>query len=272
MRKIESSQQQGETFMLSAITRGVSQSLGNCELSYLSRQRIDVARAAGQQRLYEQKLVQLGVRVHSLPAHEDLPDCVFVEDPAVVFEECAVLTMGIESRRRERESLARFLSDFRALKSLSEPARLEGGDVLRVGRTLYVGDSGRTNEAGRAQLQKILLPFDYEVRAVSVHGCLHLKTGCSYLGRGLMLVNSAWVDAAPFADFELLEVPQAEPWAANVLVIGETVLLPEGFPQTRALIEQRGFQVETIDVSELMKAEAGLTCMSIIFNERNGRD
>jgi dimethylargininase len=252
--------------MLSAITRGVSPKLGNCELSYLSRQPIDVERAAQQHGLYEQKLVQLGVSVHSLPARKELPDCVFVEDPAVVLDECAVLTMGIESRREERESLARYLSEFRTLKPLREPARLEGGDVMRVGRTLYVGDSRRTNEAGRAQLREILSPFDYEVRAVKVHECLHLKTGCSYLGRGVMLANSAWVDAAQFADFELLEVPPSEPWAANALVIGETVILPEGFPQTRALIEQRGFQVETVDVSELMKAEAGLTCMSIIFN------
>jgi dimethylargininase len=231
-----------------------------------------VERAAGQHRLYEQKLVQLGVRVHSLPAQTDLPDSVFVEDPAVVFDECAVMTLGIESRRKESESLARFLADFRTLEFLREPAMLEGGDVMRVGRTLYAGDSVRTNEAGRAQLRQIISPFDYEVRAVKVHGCLHLKTGCSYLGRGVMLANSAWVDAAQFADFELLEVPQAEPWAANALVINETVLLPEGFPQTRALIERRGFHVETIDVSELMKAEAGLTCMSIIFNEEDGRN
>jgi dimethylargininase len=259
--------------MLSAITREVSPSLGDCELAYLSRQRIDVGRAAGQHRLYEQKLVQLGVRVHSLPAQKELPDSVFVEDPAVVLDECAVMTtMGIESRRGEVESLARFLSDFRKLEFLSEPARLEGGDVMRVGRSLYVGDSVRTNDAGRVQLREILSPFDYEVRAMKVRGCLHLKTGCSYLGRGVMLANSAWVDTAQFMEFELLEVPQDEPWAANALVIGETVLLPEGFPQTRALIEQRGFHVETVDVSELMKAEAGLTCMSIIFNEADGRD
>jgi dimethylargininase len=258
--------------MLSAITRGVSPSLGNCELSYLPREPIDVGLAVEQHRLYEQKLVQLGLRVHSLPAHTDLPDCVFVEDPAVVFEECAVMTMGIESRRREGESLARFLTGFRTLKSLSEPARLEGGDVMRVGRTLYVGDSVRANEAGRAQLREILSPFDYEVRAVKVHSCLHLKTGCSYLGRGMMLANSAWVDAAQFAEFELLEVPETEPWAANALVIGETILMPEGFPQTRALIEQRDFRVETVDVSQLMKAEAGLTCMSIIFKEGDERD
>ncbi|HEV7858807.1 MAG TPA: hypothetical protein VGO91_09285 [Pyrinomonadaceae bacterium] len=256
--------------MLNAITRGVSPGLGNCELAYLSRQRIDVGRADGQHRLYEQKLVQLGVRVHSLPAQDDLPDCVFVEDPAVVLDECAVMTLGIESRRREGESLASFLTYFRTLEFLREPARLEGGDVMRVGRTLYVGDSVRTNEAGCAQLREIISPFDYEVRAVKVNGCLHLKTGCSYLGRGVMLANSEWVDAAQFAEFELLEVPQSEPWAANALVIGETILLPEGFPQTRALIERKGFHVETLDVSELMKAEAGLTCMSIIFNEADG--
>jgi dimethylargininase len=252
--------------MWTAITRAVSPSLGDCELSYLSREPIDVRKAMREHEEYERRLGQLGLSVHSLPAQGDCPDAVFVEDPAVVVDEVAVVTtMGIASRRRERESLAEALRPFRTLKYLREPGRLEGGDVLRVGRTLYVGESRRTNREGREQLSEILSPFGYEVRAVKVTECLHLKTGCTYLGRGLLLANGRWIDAGAFADFEILEVPQAEPWAANALVVGETVLLPEGFPQTRTLIESRGFQVETIDVSELMKAEAGLTCMSVIF-------
>lgn len=253
--------------MLNAITRAVGQCLGDCELSFLSRQEIDVAKAAEQHAAYERRLAEMGVRVHALPAEADLPDCVFVEDPAVVVDELAVMTtMGIASRRGEVKSLARVLSGFRGLEFLRAPASLEGGDVMRVGRTLYAGLSRRTNEEGQRQLAEILSPYDYDVRPVRVTGCLHLKTGCSYLGRGVVLINSEWVDASQLKDFELLEVPSAEPWAANALVIGETVLLPEGFPQTQALIEGRGFRVETLDVSELMKAEAGLTCMSIIFN------
>lgn len=252
--------------MLSAMTRRVSPRLGECELSYLSRECIDAALAAEQHHLYERKLDQLGVRVHSLPPLPDQPDCTFVEDPAVVVDEVAVITtMGIASRRGERESLARALSDFRPLRFMSEPALLEGGDVVRVGRTLYVGLSGRTDLQGHEQLRDLLAPFDYQVRGVEVRECLHLKTGCSYLGRGVMLVYGDWVNVSQFEGLELLEVPREECWAANALALGETIIMPEGFARTRALIEERGFRVETLQVSELMKAEAGLTCMSIIF-------
>lgn len=254
--------------MLCAITRAVSESLGDCELSYLSRERINVEKAMREHEEYERRLGQLGMRVRSLPALGDCPDAVFVEDPAVVVDEVAVVTtMGVASRRAEIPSVAAALKEFRTLKYLREPASLEGGDVLRIGRTLYVGESKRSNREGREQLRDILQPYGYEVRGVRVTGCLHLKTGCTYLGRGLLLANSRWIDTAPFTDLEILEVPETEAWAANVLLVGEEILMPEGFPRTRALIEERGLRVHTIDVSELMKAEAGLTCMSIIFKE-----
>jgi dimethylargininase len=137
---------------------------------------------------------------------------------------------------------------------------------MRVNRTLYVGASSRTNRAGIAQLGEILFPYGYEVRAVDVKGCLHLKTGCSYLGRNTILANRSWVNVAQIERFDVIAIPPAEPWAANALVIGDIILLPDGFPQTRALLEHRRFHVQTLDISELMKAEAGLTCMSIIFD------
>jgi dimethylargininase len=252
--------------MLTAITRRVSPCLGECELSFVPRQSIDIIKARHQHHIYEQRLAALGVHIMSLAAEPDLPDAVFVEDPAVVVDEIAVMTMmGAARRQPEVETVATALSAFRPLKFLSEPARLEGGDVMRIGRTLYVGASTRTNRAGIDQLAEMLSPYGYQVRAVDVTGCLHLKTGCSYLGRHTVLVNRAWVDVAEIDGVHVLDVPPAEPWAANVLVIGEVVLLPESFPQTRALLENRGFHLQTLDISELLKAEAGLTCMSIIF-------
>ena len=253
--------------MLTAITRGVSLRLGDCELSFLPRQPIDIAEAMQQHHAYEQCLGELGVRVISLSAKAELPDAVFVEDPAVVVDEIAIITsMGTDKRQQEVDSVAAALSSFRPLKFLSYPARLEGGDVMRISRTLYVGASSRTNRAGIDQLEEILLTYDYQVRAVDVKECLHLKTGCSYLGRNTILANRSWVDIAPIKEFEVIDVPPAEPWSANTLVIGDVVLLPSCFPQTRALLEKRGFHVRTLDVSELMKAEAGLTCLSIIFD------
>lgn len=253
--------------MLTAITRQVSESINNCELSFHERQPIDVARAIAQHRAYQQCLGELGVRVVSLPTERDLPDCVFVEDPAVVVDEIAVISvMGAARRRPEAESLAAALSDYRDLKFLREPATLDGGDVMRVGRTLFVGVSRRTNREAVTQLSDILRPYDYKVKTVEVIGCLHLKSACSYIGMNTVLVNRAWVNAEELRQFELIDVPAGEPNAANALVVNDSVVLPSSFPRTLALLEQRKFRVRTIDVSELQKAESGVTCMSLIFD------
>ena len=240
--------------------------MNHCELAYLPRQAIDFVRAAEQHRQYQRCLSGLGVRVISLPAEPDLPDAVFVEDPAVVVDEVAVIArMGAESRRREAESLAQALAPFRPLRWLREPATLEGGDVVRIGRTLFVGASVRTNAEGIRQLAEDLSPFGYDVRAVEVHGCMHLKTGCTYLGGRSLLANRAWIDAGAFEGYQIVDVPPEEPWAADVLNIGDTLVMPDAFPATTSLLERGGWKVRTLDVSELMKAEAGVTCMSILF-------
>lgn len=252
--------------MLTAITRAVSPAIHRCELGYLPRQEIDFAKATEQHRQYEACLRELGVTVVSLPAEPELPDSMFVEDPAVVVNEVAVMTrMGAESRREESESLAAALTRYRPLRWMSGPATLEGGDVLRVGKTLYVGLSGRTNKAGVAQLAEELRPFGYAVRAVAVSGCLHLKSGCCALGDQAILANREWVDTAVFEGFKIVDVPATEPRGANVLAIGDTVMVPESFPETARTIERQGWKVRALDISELMKAEAGLTCSSILL-------
>jgi len=252
--------------VLTAITRAVSPEINRCELEYFERQEIDVAKAMEQHRCYEACLRDLGVSVVSLPAEPGLPDCMFVEDPAVVVKEVAVLTrMGAESRRREAESLAAVLGQFRPLDWMREPATLEGGDVLRVGTILYVGLSGRTNQAGIDQLAATLRPFGYRVRPVAVRGCLHLKTACCALGNGTILANRKWVDTAAFDGLKIVDVAPREPGAANVLAIGETVLVPAAYPATARMLERLGWKVRRLDISELMKAEAGLTCSSILF-------
>jgi len=253
--------------MLIAITRAVSPSINRCELTFHAQEPIDVAKATAQHAAYEECLRQLGVRVMSLPAEPDLPDAVFVEDAAIVVDEVAVIPfMGAASRRPETASLARALTGYRPLKFMESPATLDGGDVMRIGRTLFVGASSRTNADGIAQLRALLAEFGYEVIAVEVKGCLHLKSACTYVGKRCVLVNRAWVDVKPFAGFELLDVPASEPNAANALLIEEVVIMPSAFPQTRAMLEARGYKVQAIDVSELQKAEGGVTCKSVIFN------
>ena len=252
--------------MLKAITREVSPRINECELSFHQRHPIDVAKASAQHRAYQQCLHELGARVISLPAEPDLPDCVFVEDPAVVVDEIAVISiMGAASRRPEANSLAAALADYRDLAFLREPATLDGGDVMRAGRTLFVGVSGRTNREAVSQLSEILRPFDYQVNPVEVTGCLHLKSACSYIGRNTVLLNRDWINAEELRQFEWIDVPAEEPNAANALLVNDTVVLPLSFPRTRALLERRGLRTRTIDVSELQKAESGVTCMSLIF-------
>lgn len=255
--------------MLSALTRGVSPSIGDCKLTFMERDKVDVALATQQHEAYQRCLKQMGVRVTALALMPEAPDAVFIQDTAIVVDEVAVMaTMGAACRVGEVESVTEALSTHRACRHLSPPATLEGGDVVRIGRTLYVGDSGRTNREGIKQLSDILAPYDYQVRPVEVKGCLHLSTGCSYLGRDLLLLNPAWVDAAAFQYFDILEVPETEPWAANTIAIGDVVLIPSAFKRTRVLIEEHGFQVVTTDISELQKAEGALTCMSLMFNSQ----
>ena len=258
--------------MLIAITRAVSPAMNRCELEYLTRQQIDIEKAAAQHAAYEACLASLGASVLALPAEPDLPDSMFVEDPAVVVDEVAVMTrMGAASRRAESESLAHALSRFRPLRWLREPATLEGGDVLRIGSTLYVGLSSRTNAEGVTQLRAELAPFGYTVVPVAVRGCLHLKSACSYAGEETIVANRDWFDSGAFQGFRIMDVAPGEPTAANVLHIGGTVLMPASFPATADTLTRLGLRVQTLDISELMKAEAAVTCSSLIFETTEAR-
>src|SRR5712691_2591809 len=230
--------------MLTAITRAVSPAIVNCELSFIDRKPIDLAIAQEQHRAYEKLLGKLGARVISLPAEPDLPDSMFVEDPAIVLDELAViLPLGTETRRREAASLAQALAKFRTLGYVSLPGTLEGGDVLRIGRKIFVGLTQRSNAEGIRQLAAILSPHGYEVIAVPVTGCLHLKSAVTHLGRNALLANRAWFDATPLAGYEWIDVDPAEPHASHALALGGTVIFPTSFPRTRARIEARGFLV-----------------------------
>jgi dimethylargininase len=252
--------------MLRALTRQVSPNFAACELTFLDRQPIDVAKAIEQHRAYEACLTELGVHVVSLPADPEFPDSVFVEDAAIVLDEVAIIARpGAESRRGETQSIAQALSPFRGTRYILDPATLEGGDVVHVGNALYVGLSQRTNRAGVEQLADLLKPFGYHVVPVEVQGCLHLKSGACWAGSDVILANRKWIDAKAFRDFKIIDVAGNEPSAADVLPIGTKLLVPSSFPHTCEILESSGFDVLPIDVSELQKAEAGVTCMSLLF-------
>ena len=255
--------------MLTAITRKVSPDLGRCEISFKNREEIDVDLAHRQHSGYEELLEDLGARVISLPALDGYPDCVFVEDAAIVLDEVAILTRSrVDSRRGEAESLAQSLASYRELRWIEEPATLDGGDVMRAGRTLYVGLSQRTNVAGIQQLARLVEPLGYWVTPSEVSGCLHLKSACCLISEDTVLVNRAGMDTGALCGLRILDVPASEPHAANAFRIGDTVGLPAAYPATRDLLERSGFRVRMVDVSEFLKAEGGVTCMSLVFDSK----
>lgn len=254
--------------MIVALTREPARALDACELTYREREPIDAEVAARQHRAYCEALVACGASVVTLPPVEELPDSVFVEDTAIVLEEVAVLTRpGAVSRRGEVFLIEPEVARLRPVLRIEPPATLEGGDVLRLGRTLYVGLSPRTNAEGIAGLRRLIAPHGYEVVTVEPRGCLHLKTGCSGLDDSTVLVNPEWVDVSVFRGLEVLAVDAAEPWAANVLSVAGSVCVSASFPRTAAALSARGYDVRAVEVSEFAKAEGGMTCMSLLFRQ-----
>jgi dimethylargininase len=251
--------------MTIAITREVSSRFAECEITHIERVPIDIEIARAQHRDYVRTLATLGCQIIELPEERDMPDSVFVEDTAIVLPELAVITrLGAESRRVESESVTRALAPFRALVHITEPGTIDGGDVLILGRKAYVGLSTRSNTEAILQLQELLDNYGYMVTGVELHDCLHLKSAVTHVGDRKLLINKKWVDNSHFTDFELIEVDPSEPYAANCLPIGNSVLYPASFPKTCKKLEERGIKVVTVDVSELAKAEGAVTCCSLI--------
>jgi dimethylargininase len=254
-----------------ALTRDVSPGMNRCELSHLARSPIDVARAVEQHAAYEQALMELGCTVHRLPADDTMPDAVFIEDTAVVVPELAVMARpGAASRRAEPRAVAHFLAPHRPIATIEAPGTLDGGDVLRIGRTLYVGVSARSNHDGIAQLARHLAPWDYRVVPVATHGCLHLKTAATEAAPGILVVNPAWVDAEVFGEAVAVPVDPGEPFAANVLRVGEATICAAAHPRTQRRLEDAGIAMRPVEASEFAKAEGGVTCCSIILDSTGG--
>lgn len=253
--------------MLVALTRQVSRSIANCELAFLERVPIDINRARGQHDQYEAALKSLGLTLLCLPEEPDLPDSVFVEDVALVLDECAVITRpGAASRRAETASVAGALAPYRQLLHIEPPGCLDGGDVLRLGKQIYIGQSQRTNAGAAGQLQRLLEPFGYEVEVVPVAGCLHLKSAVTQIGPDTLLINPQWVDKRVFGNVKFIEVEASEGYAANALLIRNTIVYPTSFPKTQERLVRRGIEIVAVEADELAKAEGAVTCCSLIFS------
>jgi len=249
-----------------AFTRDVSPAIASCELTHLERVPIDVERARAEHAAYERALAAEGYEVRRIPSGPDQPDSVFIEDTAVVLDELAVITRpGAASRRAETAAVAEALRFYRPTFEI-QSGTLDGGDVLRVGRRIYVGIGGRTNKSGVDQLRTLTAPYKYDVRAVRFTGCLHLKSAATLVGDSQLLVNPEWVDPALFEGVRSLAIDSREPFSANALLTGEHVLHGEQFPRTRRVLERAGAHVVPVPAAELAKAEGGVTCCCILVS------
>ena len=240
--------------------------MAECELTHLHREAIDLELAAAQLAAYEEALARLGFVILHLEAQPSLPDSVFVEDAAVVLEELAIITRpGVPARRRETISIADALAPVRRIAQIAAPGTLDGGDVLRLGTRLFVGQSGRTNDDGIRQLRSLVEPVGYTVTAVPVDGCLHLKSAVTQVAPDLLLVNPSWVPAITFVGCHLIEVDTREPHGANALLAAGSVLYTASCPATASRLSAEGIDVRLLDISEISKAEGGVTCCSLLI-------
>ena len=251
-----------------ALTREISPALESCQLTHLPRVPIDLERARGQHAAYEWALVEAGCTIRRLDAGPAMPDSVFIEDIAVVLDEGAVVCRpGAASRRIETAGVVEALVRHRRpMQHIQAPGTLDGGDVLVVGRQVFVGSSARTNRPAIDQLSGMLGAVGYTVRAVPVRGCLHLKSAATRVAPDTLLINRACVPAEAFRGLSLIDVDPEEPHAANGLAVGDVVIYPASFPRTRERLERRGLRVRPVEVDELQKAEGAVTCCSLIFD------
>lgn len=249
-----------------AITRDVSPRFNECELTHIDRTPIDMQIAQSQHHGYVQALKELGYAVLELPAEPDLPDSVFVEDAAIILPDVALITNpGADSRKPETESIAQALRPYRELVFIESPGTVDGGDVLVLGKNIYVGLSTRSNQSAINQMNVKLGKYGYHTQGVEMHDCLHLKTAVTKVDDKTLLINRKWVDVENFEGYELIDVDASEPFGANCLPAGDAIIFPVAFPKTSAKLAAHGYKIKSVIVDELAKAEGAVTCCSLII-------
>jgi dimethylargininase len=252
-----------------ALTHVPSPNMGNCQLTHLPRVPIDYGLAVRQHEAYCRMLRDCGAEVRTLDVNRDLPDCTFIEDTAIVLDEVALLgSLGTEARRSEPAGIEPELRKYREVQRIESPATLEGGDVLRINRTLLIGISSRTNAAGISALEQAAGRYGYTVLPVPLRDCLHLKTACTALDDHRLLINPKWLQVSVLRGYELVQVPEEEPWAANIVRVGANVCLAAAHRRTADLVSGLGYNIHSSDLSEFAKAEGAVTCLNLLFRTK----
>ncbi len=252
--------------MLTAMTREINAAMNSCELTFLTRDKIDMDLAKQQHQQYQSVLSSLGCEIVIVPTESNLADSVFIEDTAVVLDEVAVLCRPATALRgQEVAGVENVLQHYRTLISIQSPGTLEGGDLLCVGKVIYAGLSTRSNQNGIEQLSRIVADYGFSVKTVETEKCLHLKSAVSEVAPGVLLINPDWISRSTFKNYELIDVDKEEAHAANALLVGQKIIYPSSFPRTLEKLVNAGLDVTQVNVSELQKAEGAVTCCSLIF-------
>jgi dimethylargininase len=247
-----------------AVVRPVPDSYDRCVRT--SFEKIDVDVAKRQHSQYCRTLQRLGLKLVWAERDNNLPDSCFVEDTAVVFGDKAVIcNMRVESRADEVIGVARVLKQFKTTHSILPPATIDGGDVLKVEGRVFVGISARTNVHAVDQLREILKDSNMSVVPVKIRKALHLKSACTYLGNGFVILSEGCFEPDVLEGLRKIVVPKEEEYAADCLAVNGTVVMAKGYAETRKLVEMEGFPVVELDVSEFQKGDGALTCLSIIW-------
>ena len=226
-------------------------------------------KALAQHEKYIEALKKCGVEVTVLEADERYHDSCFVEDPALITRKCAIITNpGAASRNGEKDEIIGAVRKFfpeDKIEYIKDPGTLEGGDVMMVGDTFYVGLSARTNAEGIRQLGEILNKYGLECVQVPLEKVLHLKTGVNYLENNNMLVSGEFIDKPEFAKYNKIVIPEEEAYAANCIWVNGTVIVPEGYPAVLKAVQDAGYETLVVDTSEFRKIDGGLSCLSLRF-------
>jgi dimethylargininase len=227
----------------------------------------DYDMACEQHDRYVEALRICGLDVDILPANEDYPDSVFIEDVALLTPEAAILTIpGAPSRKGEATDVLPVIrKNYNNIQFIKEPGTIEPGDIMMVGDHYYIGLSKRTNREGAEQMIRILNKYNLSGSLVDFQDMLHLKTGMAYLEHNNLLAAGEFIHSSEFKTFNIIEVDEQESYAANCIWVNDTVILAKGYPGTQKKIRDSGYKTLELDMSEFQKLDGGLSCLSLRF-------
>jgi len=246
-----------------AVVRDLGDMYKNCISTHPLHNTLNIVKAREQHARYCEILEEIGLEVIRVPRDDDHPDSCFVEDNAVVHNGKALICrMAKQSRRGEELGIESVLKQYMPVKRAIAPDTVEGGDVVHLPHKLISGLSQRTNYEGIAQMQEWL---SVPVSTVFDPSIMHLKSYVTYLGKGIIMATEKFAKHPALEGYNIIITPGNEEYASDTLSVGDTVLMAEGYPEAQKMVREEGFNVISLNVSEIQKCDGALTCLSILF-------